>query len=90
MAVTGDRVLSVVELKKLRDEYISAGEFSDRSFMNCLFHGLDGIIAAAEKVSDLEAENASFREHISRIAEAQKDSDWKLMGISIREAAEDL
>jgi len=31
-----------------------------------------------------------LREHITRIAEAQNDNDWKLMGMYIREAAEDI
>lgn len=43
-----------------------------------------------EEATKIEKENAALREHISRISDAQKDNDWQLMGVSIREAAEDL
>lgn len=46
---TGEIRLSLEDLKRLRDKYNSAGEFTDRSFMNELFHGLDGMIDNIEQ-----------------------------------------
>jgi hypothetical protein len=46
---TDERLLSLDDLKRLRDKYNSAGEFTDRGFMNELFHGLDGIIDNLEQ-----------------------------------------
>ena len=47
---TGEKLLSLKDLKRLRDEYNNAGEYSDRRFMNELFHGLDGIIDNLEQL----------------------------------------
>lgn len=45
---TGEKNLSIDDLKRLRDQYNSSDEFTDMSFMNELFHGLDDIIDAFE------------------------------------------
>ena len=41
---TSEKLLSLDDLRKLRDKYNESGEFSDFGFMHDLFHGLDGII----------------------------------------------
>jgi len=41
---TGEKILSVDDLKRLRDQYNNLDDYGDRSFMNELFHGLDDII----------------------------------------------
>ena len=46
---TNEKLLSLDDLKRLRSQYNNAGEFTDRSFMNELFHGLDGIIDNLEQ-----------------------------------------
>lgn len=46
---TGEKLLSLDDLKRLRDKYNAASEFTDRSFMNEVFHGLDGIIDNLEQ-----------------------------------------
>jgi len=48
---TNEKVLSIDDLKRLRDEYNSSGDYTDMSFMNELFHGLDGIINDLEQLS---------------------------------------
>jgi hemerythrin superfamily protein len=42
------------------------------------------------EIDKLLSENKQLREHIKRIREAQKDKDWQMMGISIREAYDDI
>ena len=42
--------------------------------------------AYISRIKELKVENARLREHIYRIAEYQGDSDWRMMGVSIREA----
>ena len=46
---TNEKLLSLDDLKRLRDKYNAAGEFTDMGFMNELFHGLDGIIDNLEQ-----------------------------------------
>jgi len=46
---TGEKLLSLEDLKRIRDKYNSAGEFADMGFMNEIFHGLDGIIDNLEQ-----------------------------------------
>lgn len=42
--MTNRKLLSVADLKRLRNEYNSGNDFGDWSWMHELFHGLDGII----------------------------------------------
>ena len=49
---TSETVLFVADLKRLRYMYNSSGDFTDRAFMNELFHGLDSIIEQIEGLSD--------------------------------------
>jgi len=52
---TDEKLLTLSDLRRLRDAYNNAGEFTDRSFMNELFHGLDGIIDNFEQyIADCE------------------------------------
>lgn len=39
-----------------------------------------------KQLSAAQADNEQLLEHIARIAEYQKDRDWQMMGLSIREA----
>ena len=59
MSYTGNKKLSTAELKQLRDEYNEAGDFSDRSFMNGLFHGLDHLIEINELYERAQRNQAS-------------------------------
>lgn len=45
---TNQRELTLEELKELQRQYEASGNATDYSFMNRLFHGLDGIIRALE------------------------------------------
>lgn len=50
---TSEKKLTIEDLKRLRDQYNSTGELSDYSFMNELFHGLDGIIEDLDQPSKI-------------------------------------
>lgn len=66
---------------------------ADYQFVEAMLHA-ERDAEQARRIADLDtiteqaAELGSLREHISRIAKYQKDSDWQMMGISIREAAD--
>ena len=53
MSYTAQKKLNLDDLKRLKDKYNSCTEFTDRNFMNELFHGLDFIIEVFEKCDQL-------------------------------------
>ena len=49
---TNETTLTISDLKRLREHYNHLSYYSDRNFMNELFHGLDGLIDNLEGLSN--------------------------------------
>ncbi len=67
---TAERKLTIDDLVNLREQYNNSGEFTDRSFMNDLFHGLDDII---EKYAECQ-NNKEVMDFLKGVAET---NGWK-------------